>query len=682
MRNLSMLPALAALMLAACGAPPAAQEDAAERAALQQRIETLGQRLARARDAADIRRLQHNYGHYMSRGLWADAADLFADDGTIEIGLDGVYRGQARVREYLLEYGGGQEGLPHGVLNEQIQVMPVIHIAPDGETAQARWRGVMLTGELGVQGLVGEGPYQVSYIKQNDVWRIASLHWFNSVTVPYETGWANSEDPTGARFVTTLTPDAPPSVDYEPWPGVYLPPFHFRNDAGVTTANLTGFFAPPQAMSVASDVGDFDALTFQGAALDEALSLSEAEKAAETLQRKFGYYIDKNMWSDAASLFTDDASFEWGGSGVYRGRDNILAYFNALGGEGPQQGVLNDNMILMPTVYVAPDGLSAAGRFQGFSQLARHGEWARWETGIYETHFVNEGGIWKIGSMRYVQTMASPYEDGWGVTALPLNAPLTDPAPDSPPSLDYEPWPSYFVAPFHAPHPVRAGAPTQTALLPSRASDMAALEAQVDDLERRAQALLDIEALENLNAIYGYYLAHNQWDSLASIFAEDGTIEIAMRGVYVGRDAVRRNLNLYGEQGGEQHGLLHNHMQFQPVITLGEDGQTARIRSRAFSIMGNYGAYQQWMAGVYENTFSKIGGEWMFQTDQVFNTYFAPYDLGWRDLPMREPPGITDSNPPDLPPSHPFVLYPAPFLPPYHYPNPVTGQPSHAPGGG
>jgi hypothetical protein len=64
----------------------------------------------------------------------------------------------------------------------------------------------------------------------------------------------------------------------------------------------------------------------------------------------------------------------------------------------------------------------------------------------------------------------------------------------------------------------------------------------------------------------------------------------------------------------------------------------------------------------------------MIKRDHQINTYFAPYALGWKDLVPRAPPGITESNPPDLPPTVPFEMYPTAFLPPYHYANPVTGN--------
>src|SRR5690606_5166107 len=183
----------------------------------------------------------------------------------------------------------------------------------------------------------------------------------------------------------------------------------------------------------------------------------------------------------------------------------------------------------------------------------------------------------------------------------------------------------------------------------------------------------DTQQLERLNSVYGYYLAHNQWDNLTALFTEDGTIEIALRGIYAGHASVRRNLNLYGD-AGIHHGLLHNHMQFQPVIHVAPDGQSAKMRSRAFSMMGQFEAYSMWMGVVYENEFVKQDGVWKIAKDQQLNTYFAQYATGWKDLVPRPPPGITAANPPDAPPSLPFEMYPSAFLPPFHYPTPVTGR--------
>ncbi len=235
-----------------------------------------------------------------------------------------------------------------------------------------------------------------------------------------------------------------------------------------------------------------------------------------------------------------------------------------------------------------------------------------------------------------------------------------------------------FVAPFHYENPVTGNLPypeSPSQFAPPHASNAEALGVSLAELDRRLTRLEDTDAIERLNAVYGYYLARNQWDDLAGLWSPtEGTIEIAMRGVYVGAESVRRNLNLYGE-AGIHHGLLHNHMQYQPVIHIAEDGQTANMRSRAFSIMGQFGIYSMWMGGIYENDFVKEGGIWKIRKDQVFNSYFTPYSVGWKDLALRPPPGVTDSNPPDLPPTMPFDMYPRAFLPPFHYNNPVTGDP-------
>src|SRR5205814_185032 len=337
--------------------------------------------------------------------------------------------------------------------------------------------------------------------------------------------------------------------------------------AFATLAALGG--SSPSAQS--QEAVTLAALAARAAALEREIGLIEDEKAVEKLQRIYGFYTDKQLWTQAADLFADNGTIEVGGRGVYVGRDRVLALLKQNGPEFPQPGRLFDQMQLQPVVHVAADGRTAKGRWHMFAQEAVHGEYARWGLGIFENDYVKEGGVWKIQRLHLYATMYTPYEDGWAKTALPNEGPSSSLPPDRPPSVEY-----------------------------------------------------------------------------------------AMRGVYVGSASVRRNLNLYGQATDSQFGLQHNHMQFQPVIDVAPDGQSAKMRSRALSIMGQWQRYSQWMGGVYENEYVKENGVWKIKHDQVFNTYFVPYTVGWKTVMPRPPPGTSDTNPPDLPPSLPFEMYPKP----------------------
>ena len=635
------------------------------------RLAALEARKGLVADSNDIKRLQRAYGYYVDEAEWDQVADLFATDGTIEIGLDGIYVGKERVREYLYALGGGKSGLSEGELNEHFQLMPVVTVAPDGLTAQARWRALILAGRLGESAIWGEGPYENEYVKEDGVWKLKKVHWYQSVVVPYETGWLNAPDVNEGKWVSgRLPPDRPPSIEYSTWPETYLPEFHFPNPVAAATPRTEKTIASPQPTR------DFDALARSAATLAQEVQLLEDENAIENLQAIYGFYVDKGFWSEAADLFAAEGTIEVGGSGIFVGKARVLEYLRSLGTELPQQGRLFDQMQLQPIVHVAPDGRRAKARWHSFSQEAIHGEYARWGTGVYENEYVKEDGVWKILSLRLYTTMQTPYEDGWGKTALPMPGPILGLAADRPPSTAYAAYPTAFVAPFHYENPV-TGPPPHADSPQDHADAPATTAAALDDalalLDSRIARLEDTDAVERLDTIRAYYLAHSQWDNSAALFAPDGSIEIAMRGVYVGRANVRRNLNLYTEVG-MQYGLLHNHMTHQPVIHIGADGTTAQMRARAFSIMGEFGVYAQWMGGTYENEYVKEDGVWMIRRDHQINTYFAPYAIGWKDLAPRPPPQITASNPPDFPPTLSFVMYPSAFVPPYHYANPVTGR--------
>jgi hypothetical protein len=671
--------------LCAC-APPSADPDATAQAEVaplagasapedalagHRRLASLAARAEIIEDSNDIKRLQRAFGYYLDDFAIDEVADLFADDATIEYGLDGIYAGKDRIKEYFLATFDGQASLDPGQLNERMQLMPVVTVDPSGGTAKARWREIIMAGRLGESAIWGEGPYENQYVKEDGRWKFSRIYWHQAVVVPYEGGWQAHRDTTEGKWVSNdLPPDRPPTIEYETWPGTFLPPFHFGNPVlgAIESERVLEPELPPQ--------GDFSAasLAARTARLAHRVTLLEDENAVESLQRVYGFYIDKGFWSEAADLFAADATIEVAGSGVFEGRDRVLEFLRSRGPEFPQEGRLFDRMQLQPIVHVAPDGQTARGRWRLFAQEAQHGEFSRWGVGTYENTYVKEAGVWKIQSLLVHHKMYTDYEDGWGVAAIENPGPSETLRPDRPPTFDYTAYPNATPLPYHYSNPVTGDQDYRyisEGYLENL--DIASIEDTLADLRRRIERLEDLDDLERLNAIYGYYLAHSQWDNLAGIFSPDGTIEIAMRGIYVGRAAVRRNLNLYTEVG-MQHGLLHNHMQYQPVITLAADGRSAQMRSRAFSMMGQHEVYSMWMGGIYENRYVKLDGIWQIAVDRQINTYFAQYATGWKDLVPRPPPQITQSNPPDLPPTESFEMYPSAFVPAFHYRNPVTGN--------
>ncbi|HWU02570.1 MAG TPA: nuclear transport factor 2 family protein [Novosphingobium sp.] len=203
-------------------------------ATIDAQIDALAARVDRLEAARAVKTLQRAFGYYVDRGLWSEAADLFSDEGTVEIGLDGVYVGRARIRDYLKALGGGQPGLAYGRLNEWLQLQPVVDVAADGATAQARWRDLGMLGQYHQWAAWREGTYENSYVREGGLWKIRALHLYVNFQAPYEAGWARLKPGDGLRpsaASQAMPPDRPPTVTYSPFPAMQVPPFHAANPA-------------------------------------------------------------------------------------------------------------------------------------------------------------------------------------------------------------------------------------------------------------------------------------------------------------------------------------------------------------------------------------------------------------------------------------------------------------------
>jgi hypothetical protein len=198
-------------------------------------------------------------------------------------------------------------------------------------------------------------------------------------------------------------------------------------------------------------------------------------------------------------------------------------------------------------------------------------------------------------------------------------------------------------------------------------------DARLAAYKHRVDLLEDQVEIENLQATYGYYFDKGMWDDVADLFSATGSFEYGQRGVYIGKERIRRALLLFGPDGlAPDH--LNNHMQLQAVIIVADDGKTATGRWQGMVMLAEPGQNGVWGVGLYENTYVKEGGVWKIAKLHFYPVAMADYDAGFMrgPLPMEGPSALF---PPDAPPTEVYRSYPQNYIPPFSFDHPVTGKP-------
>jgi hypothetical protein len=192
---------------------------------------------------------------------------------------------------------------------------------------------------------------------------------------------------------------------------------------------------------------------------------------------------------------------------------------------------------------------------------------------------------------------------------------------------------------------------------------------KLDQLDARITRLEDMNAIERLQRTYGYFVDKGQWTQLSELFTEDATLEIGGKGLFLGRPRVLEYMHKAFGPDGAKEGVLANHMQFQSIPDISPDGKTGWVRSRAY-VMSNAG----WGLPLYENEYKKgEDGIWRISRLSGPFTMYTSWQ-GWGKNALNNTWPDKFDPPPDLPPTTVYLTYPAYYIIPFHYPNPVTGH--------
>ena len=685
----------AVISLSACEVSTPTQEStAASAATFNARLHKLALEVQYAEDLSAIKLLQKAYGYYVDKGLWADVAALFAEDAYANYPA-GTFKGKASITQHLYRNVGnvpvGQVGLGDKRLYNHLNLQPVVHLGKDGVSARGRWRAMAMFGTFGgAPGTWAEGIYNMGYAKVDGVWKIKTLDYVPDYGDNYTVGWGGNPNPAPAQSRKLAHPaDGPAVAPCRGFPDSCVAPFHYGNLGKTADAAV---WALPAAVSV-------EAVANPSAMLGELLQRLQRlqdEQAIENLIRSYGYYYDRAQWDHVADLFSSKATLEFSQQGIFKGKQRIRQFFgsmNNMAGRAPEQqglvdGWLFDHMQLQTLVTVSTDGVTARARNREWGMTGVVGKSGYWHDGIYENAFVKENGVWKYAAMHYYPTYITDYDKGWTADAQPV--PSVDPAlpPDAPPSEQYQIFPKAHVPAFHFRNPVTGneatypsvGGPSaavrEAALFspgqPARTTvqNMAAALAQAETL---LQLVRDYHEIENLENAYGYYLDKNLWNDLADLFAKGGSMELAQRGKYIGRERVRESLfKLFGSEGPQQ-GRLGNHIHLQTVIHVSPDGQSGKVRSRMLQQL-SFNGRPSMGAAIYENELVREDGKWKFAATHAYNTWSASYAGGWVKTTAARVPGPSADYPPDAAPTLVFPMFPSVYDIPVHYSNPVSGS--------
>jgi hypothetical protein len=186
----------------------------------------LRQRISLLEDHDAIEKLQRAYGYYVDKNLWRDVANLFAMDGTVEIGGRGVFVTRPHILAYLQSLG--PEGPSPAFLMNHQQFQGIVTVDPQGQKAAGRWTAFVMAGRA-PDADWGVVVYENRYAKIDGVWHIQVLHAPFTMYTDYVDGWAKSASPITRPDSWTPPPDYPPSVLTNNYPSFHVEPYHYPN---------------------------------------------------------------------------------------------------------------------------------------------------------------------------------------------------------------------------------------------------------------------------------------------------------------------------------------------------------------------------------------------------------------------------------------------------------------------
>lgn len=141
--------------------------------------------------------------------------------------------------------------------------------------------------------------------------------------------------------------------------------------------------------------------------VEDRLERLEAHLAVRDLRAKYCYAVDERDWDGFYDLFTADPVLDFGGMGVYEGREGLERFASEFV-EGRLRG--SAHLLANPLVDVDVDDQVSTGRWYVNSPITFADGTGAWRLGRYDDEYRRVDGDWRIARMRLRFVYAADYD--------------------------------------------------------------------------------------------------------------------------------------------------------------------------------------------------------------------------------------------------------------------------------
>lgn len=157
----------------------------------------------------------------------------------------------------------------------------------------------------------------------------------------------------------------------------------------------------------------------------------------------------------------------------------------------------------------------------------------------------------------------------------------------------------------------------------------------LSDLARSVTRVESIREIKDIQRSFAHYLQFGRWAYAASLFAADGTLTWG-NATAAGVPSIETWLRGHaGAMNGIQPGTLNTYVIETPVISLSEDGESAKGRWNGLRFAGDGKGGTLIEGGIYENEYVRGEKGWRIQDLHYYALYEGPYGDGWRNVGGR-----------------------------------------------